>query len=119
MRCTVAEAEMQSVRQLEQKDVEMASVKQQLDDAERQHNVQLTRLQIEVTTSHSVYSTCLLPRDAHVTSIVSRSVLLLRCVERGKDEEVAEAAVGGSSARQSADGYQPGDLPQGQPYSLE
>jgi len=45
---TVTEAEMRQNKALEQKDIEMATVKSQLDDAQRQHNVQLTRLQIEV-----------------------------------------------------------------------
>ena len=44
----VAEAEMCKNKALEQKDIEMATVKSQLDDAQRQHNVQLMRMQIEV-----------------------------------------------------------------------
>jgi len=74
---------MQSVRQLEQKDVEMASVKQQLDDAERQHNVQLMRLQIEVglTTSHSVYVSFTARRTCHIDS-VSKCVVVALCRTR-------------------------------------
>jgi len=44
----VAEAEMRQNKALEQKDIETATVKSQHDDAQRQHNVQLMRIQIEV-----------------------------------------------------------------------
>lgn len=43
----LAEAEMRHAKQLEHKDTEMTSLKSQSDDAERQHHVQLTRLQMD------------------------------------------------------------------------
>jgi len=44
----VAEVELRQNTALESKDADMAALKSQLDGAQRQHNVELTRLQIEV-----------------------------------------------------------------------
>ena len=44
----VVEAEMRQKNQLEQKDMAVSSLKSQLEDAQRQHNVHLMQLQIDV-----------------------------------------------------------------------
>ena len=51
LHCAVAEAEMRHVRQLEHKDTEMTALKSRADDAEQQHHVQLTRLQMDVSNN--------------------------------------------------------------------
>ena len=48
----VAEAEMQHSKAVEQKNIEMTSLKSQHDQNERQHTAQLMRLQMEVSKPH-------------------------------------------------------------------
>ena len=49
---------MQHVQQMEQKDAEMSALRSQAEDAARQHHVQLTRSQMEVSNySLSVFTT--------------------------------------------------------------
>ena len=56
--CAVAEAEMRQKNQLEQKDMAVSSLKSQLEGAQRQHNVQLMQLQIDVYLYTQAVVTC-------------------------------------------------------------
>ena len=47
----VGEVEMQHSKQLEHKHIEMAALRSQYDEVDRQHNVQLMKLQIEVSNN--------------------------------------------------------------------